>query len=248
MDAPHTTLVPVGDRPDLEAQVPELFAEHWPEFIFHDPGVKPFRERRAEYFADLDFWALDADGRLVGACYGVPIVWDGTVEDLPAGYTDSLARSVAGHEAGLTPDTLVVMGAMVRTDEQGRGWAGAVLTALREAGVTRGLSRVIAPVRPTTKSRYPLTPIAQFATWTRPDGMPLDPWMRTHARLGARVIASAPRSQTMTGSVADWEEWTGLALPASGDYVIPDGLDLLHVDRDADLGTYHDPNVWMRHR
>ena len=248
MDAPRTTLVPVRSRPDLEARVPELFAEHWPEFIFHDLGVKPFSERRAEYFADLDFWALDDDGRLVGACYGVPIAWDGTVEGLPAGYTDSLARSVTGHEAGVTPDTLVVMGAMVRTDEQGRGWAAAVLTALREAGVARGLTRVIAPVRPTTKSRYPLTPIAQFATWTRADGLPLDPWMRTHARLGAQVIAPAPRSQTMTGSVADWEKWTGLALPASGDYVIPDGLDLLHVDREADTGTYHDPNVWMRHR
>jgi len=47
--------------------------------------------------------------------------------------------------------------------------------------------------------------------------------------------------------VAEWESWTGLPLPGSGDYVIPDGLAVLHVDRDADLGSYHDPNVWMRH-
>ena len=247
MTLPDCTLVPVGERPDLEAQVPELFAEHWPEFIFHDLGVKPFSKRRAEYFGDLDFWALDGSGRLVGGCYGVPIAWDGTVEDLPEGYTDSLARSVNGHEEGIRPDTLVVMGAMVRTDEQGRGWASSVLTALREAGIARGLSRVIAPVRPTTKSRYPLAPIEEFMAWTREDGMPLDPWLRTHARLGARVIAPAPRSQTMTGTVAEWEQWTGLPLPASGDYVIPDGLALLHVDREQDCGTYHDPNVWMQH-
>ncbi|MGZ4600102.1 hypothetical protein [Oryzihumus sp.] len=247
MSLPECTLVPVAERPDLEALVPELFAEHWPEFIFHDLGVKPYVARRAEYFGDLDFWALDASGRLVGCCYGVPIAWDGTVEDLPSGYTESLARSVTGHEDGVAADTLVVMGAMVRGDEQGRGWASAVLLALREAGVASGLSRVIAPVRPTTKSRYPLTPIEEFMSWTREDGLPLDPWLRTHARLGATIIAPAPRSQTMTGTVAEWESWTGLLLPGSGDYVIPDGLAVLHVDRDADLGAYHDPNVWMRH-
>src|SRR6478735_3508027 len=65
MSLPECTLVPVAARPDLEALVPELFAEHWPEFIFHDLGVKPYVARRAEYFGDLDFWALDAAGRLL---------------------------------------------------------------------------------------------------------------------------------------------------------------------------------------
>ncbi|MGW1728577.1 hypothetical protein ACWCQK_37545 [Streptomyces sp. NPDC002306] len=51
----------------------------------------------------------------------------------------------------------------------------------------------------------------------------------------------------MTGTVAEWEAWTGLVLPASGEYVIPDGLSVLRVDRDADTGVYEEPNVWMRH-
>ena len=58
----------------------------------------------------------------------------------------------------------------------------------------------------------------------------------------------APASQTMTGTVADWEKWTGLALPATGTYVIPDGLTTLAVDRAADTGLYIEPNIWMRHR
>jgi hypothetical protein len=52
----------------------------------------------------------------------------------------------------------------------------------------------------------------------------------------------------MTGTVADWEAWTGMAFPATGEYVIPDGLSTLHIDRAADSGTYTEPNVWMRHR
>lgn len=77
----------------------------------------------------------------------------------------------------------------------------------------RGLPQVIAPVRPTLKSRYPLTPIEVYAQWRRTDGQALDPWLRTHERIGGTIVALAPRSQTMTGSVADWEQWTELALP-----------------------------------
>jgi hypothetical protein len=29
--------------------------------------------------------------------------------------------------------------------------------------------------------------------------------------------------------------------------VFPDGLALLHVDRERDLGLYHEPNVWVAH-
>jgi hypothetical protein len=41
--------------------------------------------------------------------------------------------------------------------------------------------------------------------------------------------------------------WTALAYPESGDYVFPHGLAPLHVDRDAAVGTYWEPNVWVVH-
>jgi hypothetical protein len=40
----------------------------------------------------------------------------------------------------------------------------------------------------------------------------------------------------------------GPADPQARYYVIPDGLSTLHIDRDADLGTYTEPNMWMQHR
>jgi hypothetical protein len=51
----------------------------------------------------------------------------------------------------------------------------------------------------------------------------------------------------ITGTVLDWETWTGLALPESGDYVFPHGLAPVSVDRESDLGAYWEPNVWMIH-
>ncbi len=52
----------------------------------------------------------------------------------------------------------------------------------------------------------------------------------------------------MTGTVAEWEKWTGLALLSTGDYVIQQGLSVLRIDRESDLGTYVEPNIWLRHR
>ena len=53
---------------------------------------------------------------------------------------------------------------------------------------------------------------------------PLDPWLRTHWRLGGRIIATAPASQTMTGTVSNVGRLGRPGLPVSGEYVIPGGL------------------------
>ncbi|MEU6485535.1 GNAT family N-acetyltransferase [Streptomyces sp. NPDC046887] len=233
------------DRP--QEQLERLFSEGFPEFITADRVVTEYIGRVREWFADLDLMLVDGDRVPVAAGWGVPLHWDGEVSSLPAGYTDSLVRAVEGRERGRTPNTLVVCGAVVTPALQGRGLAGRMLTALRETGRAAGLTHVLAPVRPTTKERYPLTPIERFMTWRREDGTALDPWIRTHERLGATVLAAAPASQTMTGSVTEWEKWTGLALPESGEYVIPGGLTVLHVDRAAGTGVYQEPNIWMRH-
>ncbi|RZT20678.1 hypothetical protein EV649_3830 [Kribbella sp. VKM Ac-2569] len=239
-------LIPAAEGTQYDDEAEQRFAEDWPEFIFHDEGVTPFRERRVEYFRDWEFY-LVADDRLIAGCWGVPIAWDATVADLPGGFTDTLARAVTSYEENVVPNTFVLMAAAVRSDEQGRGHAGRVITAIRDRAVDKGLGQVIAPVRPTLKSRYPLTPVETFMTWTREDGLPLDPWLRTHVRLGATLLAPAPASQTMTGTVEDWEKWTKMPFPSTGTYTIPDGLTTLTIDREADTGIYVEPNIWLRH-
>jgi hypothetical protein len=52
----------------------------------------------------------------------------------------------------------------------------------------------------------------------------------------------------MTGTVEDWQTWTGMPFPSTGEYVIPDGLSTLRIDRETDFGTYTEPNVWVQHQ
>jgi hypothetical protein len=60
---------------------------------------------------------------------------------------------------------------------------------------------------------------------------------------------SSPRAKVAENHRPDrrLEDWTSLAFPENGDYVFPEGLATVHIDHDADLGTYWEPNVWVRH-
>ena len=245
--APAIEIVTSADRPDLDDQARAAFRPGWPEFIFHDQLVHEYIGRVGDYFPRYDILLVDG-GEVVAGGWGVPLQWDGAVASLPDGYDGAMARAVTGHEQSVRPDSLAVMAASVKPGRQGVGLAGQVLTALRERAVAAGLERVIAPVRPTLKQRYPLTPMDRFARWTRSDGLHLDPWIRTHQRLGASILAPAPHSMMITGTVGEWEEWAAMAFPETGSYVVPAALDLVEIDRDRDRGSYAETNLWMRHR
>jgi hypothetical protein len=66
-------------------------------------------------------------------------------------------------------------------------------------------------------------------------------------RLGGAIVKPCRRSMTIPGAVGDWESWTGMSFPESGDYVVPGALTLVAIDREADLGLYVEPNVWLHH-
>jgi hypothetical protein len=120
-----------------------------------------------------------------------------------------------------------------------------MIDAMRAVGREHGLRRLIAPVRPTLKERYPLIPIERYMGWRRADDTHFDPWIRIHEHVGGRILAPAPESMTMEAPIAKWEEWTGVPLPDDGDYVVSRMLTPLVV-RDG-IGRYVEPNVWLVH-
>jgi hypothetical protein len=144
-------------------------------------------------------------------------------------------------------DALCALAAEISPAARGRGLAEESLRAMSALAASRGLGHLVAPVRPSWKERYPLTPIEEYVTWRREDGSLFDPWLRVHERLGGRLSTPLPQSMLITGSVAEWQAWVGIDFPRTGEYVFPRGLALLDVDRDVDLGTYWEPNVWVVH-
>jgi len=240
-------VVTTADRPDLDEETSAAFRERWPEFVFHDPLTTQYIERSDEYFDEFSILLLH-DSRVAAGGWGVPLVWDGTPEGLPGGYRTALAASVEDHEAGRRASALSLMAAAVARDVDKQGLAGRVLDALTSRAVSAGLEHVVAPVRPTWKHRYPQVPMVQYMTWTREDGLSIDPWVRTHQRMGARILGPAPDSMVVTGTVAEWELWAQMPFPVSGAYVVPDALNLVEVDRERDEAVYREENLWMQHR
>lgn len=235
-----------AERPDLAAHLPGLAAGLWPEFLLHGAVAGRYDHHTSSTFAAFSFYLCE-DGEVVAAGKAVPLFWDGTAEGLPAGWDAALEESVRSHLAGETPNTLCALGAMVARGRQGQGWSGHVIGAMRALARLHGFGALIAPVRPTQKAAYPLTPMERYALWRRGDGLPFDPWLRTHERLGGRVWRVAEASMTVTGTPGEWEAWAAMPFPDSGEYVVPGALCPVHIDIGRDEGRYVEPNVWVVH-
>lgn len=241
------TLHTAAERPDLWERGIDS-TDVWPEYNLHGDVLNRFWPHLDEELADFQFVLYDDQADVVVAeGHTGPLWWDGDDATLPSGIDAALEQVFARARADEPVNTLCALAAETPRTGRARGMAERLLGAMSELARRHGLTRVVAPVRPSTKHLYPLTPIERYVTWRREDGQLLDPWMRVHERLGARVSTPLPESLRITGTVAEWEAWTRLAFPESGTYVFPDGLAPLEVDREADRGAYWEPNVWMIH-
>ena len=67
--------------------------------------------------------------------------------------------------------------------------------------------------------------------------------------MGARVLAPARRSMVIDGTRrASGRRWADMLFPVTGDFVVPDALGLVHVDREQDRAVYVEENLWVQHR
>jgi GNAT superfamily N-acetyltransferase len=207
----------------------------WPEIVFHDEISNAYWGRLYEERPEFQFALVD-EGRLLAEGNSLPVA------GRPRSWRDAFPNGFGGAE----PDRLCALAILIDPDQQARGLSRLLLEHMRGLARAHGWE-LVAPVRPNLKHRYPLTPIERYAEWRRDDGLLFDPWLRAHERLGAELVGIAPDSLVVEASVAELEEWCGLAFPESGSYVVEGALVPVEIDREADRGSYREPNVWMRH-
>ncbi|MFQ5974300.1 MAG: hypothetical protein ACE5Q3_18405, partial [Alphaproteobacteria bacterium] len=232
-------------RPELEDQIDRLSHEAWPEFMLH--GNARHWGALFDTFSDFQMLLCNPSDTLIAVGHTVPLVWDGSLDDLPTDIDDIIVRALDARENQHTPNTFAALAAIVAKDQQGQGLSTALLREMKSLAAEFDCDTLIVPVRPTWKSRYPLTPMEQYARWTRPDGAPFDPWLRVHWRLGAEPLHVARNTLTVAGTVVEWEAWTNMPFPDSGRYIVPGALQPVTIDRERDIGSYEDPNVWVKH-
>ena len=117
----------------------------------------------------------------------------------------------------------------VAKEHRGRGYSRVMLEALAGLRRSQGFDRLVVAVRPNAKPAD-----VSFAAWvaqTRDDGLPADPWLRTHVRVGGRVLHACHRAMSLSWP-ASRGAGVGLLAPAQ---------------TRAGRVHYIEPNVWVVH-
>ncbi len=219
----------------------------WPEFMFHDHYGNTYWEPIIESFPEWQLYLLDDSGAPIAVAQTLPCVWDGTMAGLPVGWAEGMVQAVESHRRGERPNTLMAVEISIAPSHTGQGISYTMLKAIRARAEAAGFQAVIVAVRPSLKPRYPLTPMERYCRWVRPDGLPFDPWLRAHVRVGGEILKMADPSMVIEGTADEWEAWTGMQFPESGEYVVDGALVPVQIDREMNNGRYIEPNVWVHH-
>ena len=194
---PALRLVTAAERPELAERMLSLGASPWPEFLNHDAVVEAYWRYLYELAPNYQFALLDEGSEslvAIGNC--IPIRWDGNPHSLPdAGIDAVLEDGIDCLREGATPTAASALMIVVSPEWLGRGISAEAIGAMAGIVGRHGLTELVAPVRPTYKHRYPLIPIERYIRWRREDGLPLDPWIRVHERVGGGRSLGPPRPQ-----------------------------------------------------
>lgn len=242
------TMSTLAERPDLIERVWDM-PDQWVEFMDHDPIAESLFGAVVASFRHLGVVATDSNGEIVahGTAMAFRFDADGRRSLPDRGWDQALVWAHRDLVREVEPDTACALEVSVHTDQLGRGLSQRVFAALRDAARSAGFATLLAPVRPSAKHLEPDTPMEDYARRTRDDGLPTDPWLRVHARLGGTMERVAPASQTICGSLDQWRSWTGLDLLDDGPVHVPGALVPVRCIPDQGVAVYVEPNVWVRH-
>jgi len=240
----------LAERTDLIPLVND-FPAAWPEFMFHDVATAGVYDAVVLAHPEYCLVALDqlADARLVAKGFTLPFSWTGDPDsNLPsAGYDAVVTGAVLSRLTGQRGNLVSAVEVTIQRSARGSGISSVMLMAMRDNAARLGYTSLVAPVRPSRKHEHPDISMAEYVSWTREDGLPVDPWLRVHVRAGARIVGVAPRSMTVVGSLDDWRAWTGMSFDSDGLVQVPGALVPVRCDLDRDLAVYVEPNVWVHH-
>jgi GNAT superfamily N-acetyltransferase len=221
----------------------------WPEFMMHDPIANENWHELFDRFEEYQFALLDTvNNRMAAMANSLPLHWDQPLEDLPErGWDWAFLKAIADHKNGVTPNIQSAIQINIHPDYQGQGLSMKMVRAMGAIGKSKGFKYLVAPVRPNQKSKYPLTSIDDYIQWITDENLPFDAWLRVHARAGARIVKPCHEAMTIVGTRTEWEQWTGMKFPQSGEYYVPGALNPIKMNIERHEGIYIEPNVWMVH-
>src|SRR5207237_6067265 len=127
-----------------------------------------------------------------------PVRTDGDTANLPdRGWDWALETAIIGNEAGITPNILCGLSITVLPEFQRRGVGTTMIKHVVSLAAKHGFHKVIMPVRPISKHKWPFLTMQEFLTWRGRDSFHDDPWFRDYEQTGGVVASMCNRSLTI---------------------------------------------------
>jgi len=218
-----------------------------PAFLEHDGMVAQYWSQLDEIFPNNQFCLMDQEsGQAVAVGNSIPLAFEGEWSNLPAGGLDwVLQKGFQDHADGKAATLLSALYIEVAGSHRGQHLSSRMIGVMRQIALSQGFRHLIAPVRPSLKSRYPLIPVEEYSRWQNSDGLPFDPWLRVHVQVGGKILHPCTSAMVVKGSRQQWTEWLRMDFPGEGNYTIPHGL--APVAMHDNQGEYIEPGIWILH-
>jgi len=214
----------------------------WPPFIRNDPKLSILGALTFSLYPQYQYFII-AENKLIGYASTVPVLTRPEIKDLPdEGYTWAIQSSLRNFF--YTKNTVSALAAVVDPELQGQGLSKLMIELLKTIAIIHGFSRLIVPVRPTLKSKFPKESIDKYIERVRDDKLPFDPWLRAHAKSGGKILNICHKSMVIKASLNKWNNWTQKTL-TTGKHQIDGALVPITIDIESREGSYIEPNVWV---
>jgi hypothetical protein len=237
-----------ADSPDLRKAAMAIEQAAWSAlgFLNFTRAHFAFYQELLEAHSDCQLVMVDEETGYpvaVGNC--VPLACD--FNNLPPEGWDWIVETAANDRAR-PRNALGALAISVPGIHRSKGLARRMIEEFRRLAEAKGLDGVIAPVRPSAKHQHPFIGIDDYISWTDDKGRLFDPWLRSHAAAGGRIIKPAERSMVVEEPVGFWEMWSGRTYGESGKYAIDGALAPVSIELEQGIGRYVEPNVWFAYR
>ena len=241
----------ISARPPKDAG--KLMAELWPKYLLEpsDLPTEELGERISAEESDRRTLVLSlrqaGSGQLVACAQGLAIEAPlNSQQYSPMGWRYVIQSFTQGAKHKSKVNTLCLVVVNVGAAFRGIGIPEILLEQAKLEAKKRGLAQILVPVRPTLKHKFPHESMEEYCS--RKEGAEeFDPWLRTHVEAGGEILNICPESVVVKASLGCWNKWVQTDFPQSGHFPIPGGLAPLVVDKELNIGTYTEPNIWVRY-